>query len=313
MRPTRTSISFRLAIALTTVAGSSFVATRDAAAQEVCDPDAGTLPPNFGTLIATFPGDRSTNVPTDGFIRLRYGVRAPLRPFVIVQNLTTRTPVMGHVNALVDEVHWQSDEMLPSNTIFRVSVSDASGGAGENVFTFTTGGARSGSAAPTFGGVQAAETQRSGMADPCGQPDAVEVTLSWRRGSAAGWPDSEVEYVIYETRGPGISGPVERGRERALAGAGSTCNGTYDFCRAIRLSPENSSAPVCFNVQAVDPYGRQDGNTLEVCTDPSRGNNFNGCAVARATGAMPSHPKRGWIVVAILAAAASVVATRRRG
>jgi hypothetical protein len=299
-----------LALALAAGSTTLLAFSSHAFAQEACA-DGGTII-GVGDLVATFPGPNSTNVPIDGFIRLRYRVRAPLRPFVIVQNNTAHSPVSGQVNVVGDEVHWQSDQPLAANAVFRVQVSDVMGGAGENTFSFTTGTARSGDSPPTFMGVQHADTQPAGAADPCGQADAVEVTLSWNRAGAAGWSENDIEYVIYETRGPNIAGPVERARERLSSASGASCPGMYDACRAVRLTPENATAPVCFNIQAVDPYGRQDGNTREVCTDPSRGNFFNGCSVAPR----PSRPGLAFPAVvaafASLVTAVSMLRTRRR-
>lgn len=248
---------------------------RTARAQESCDPDAGVPPQDYGRLGTMFPGAGSAGVPTDGFLRLRYLGRAPLRAFVIVQN-PAGVQVTGTTNVVGNEVLWQSDASLARAMRYSVQVPDSTGG---NTFQFTTGNTHSSEVAPVFSGVQQATYQAAGAADPCGDANAVQVTLTWNRAISNGWPESDVEYVIFETRGPGISGPIERGRERLQPGGGNTCASGAEFCPAIRLSSANSVGPVCFNVQAMDPYGRSDGNSHETCVDPSQGNFFNGCSV----------------------------------
>lgn len=281
---------------------------RAAFAQEICDPDGGSFPPNYGELAANFPGDMAVNVPIDGFIRLRYVGHAPSRAFVILRDLVRHSPVMGTVNAVDDEVHFQSAAPLSPNTQYSVQVSDITGGASGNTFTFTTGQIHSIDSAPQFAGAQDISFEKSGASDLCSDPNAARITLLWHRATSNGWPDSEMEYVVYETRGPGISGPVERARERLQPGASSTCASSFEFCPAVRLSSANASGPVCFNVQAIDPYGRPDGNTQEQCVDPSRGNFFNGCSVSRDT----THSRRVPIEWLALGVSAAWLANRRR-
>ncbi len=280
-------------------------------AQESCNPDSGVAPYNYGEIATMFPNADSTGVPIDGFIRVRYVGHAPLRPFVIVQD-PAGTAVTGTTNVVDDELLWQADTNLLRTTRYRVQIPDSTG---VNAVRFTTGSMHSTEAPPTFSGLQDVTFQKAGAADRCGDPNAVEVTLFWQRAGSTGWPDSEIEYVIFETRGPGISGPIERGRERLQPGGSNTCTSRFEFCPTIRLSSANSAAPVCFNVQAVDPYGRMDGNSRETCIDPSRGNFFVGCTVR------PDAPRdaartlpRGALALALggVSLASLAVARRRR-
>ena len=73
-----------------------------ASAQETCTTDGGIAPTDYFSLSATIPSDGAAGVPIDGFIRLRYGGPAPLRAFVIVQDLVRHVPVMGTVNVVGD-------------------------------------------------------------------------------------------------------------------------------------------------------------------------------------------------------------------
>jgi MYXO-CTERM domain-containing protein len=61
---------------------------------------------------------------------------------------------------------------------------------------------------------------------------------------------------------------------------------------------------VCFNIQALDPLGRPDGNAYEKCVNPAKGNFFAGCA------ASPTSSRGG--IVALLAIAALLIRRRAR-
>jgi hypothetical protein len=258
-----------------------------AAAQDECPTDGGnTLPPDYRQLVDFFPSAGATMVPTDGFVRLRYRGQTPRPPVVIVEDLRmggARVP--GDVFVVGEaEIHWQSRGLLRPSTEYRVRAADVAGGTGDNSFTFTTGISPSSAMPPRFDGVAQVEFSANGRGDLCGDPDAVEVTVAFRRATTNGWPASDIEYVIYQTRGPNIGGPVVRARERGRA-VGSSCSRTSsgnELCRSFRLSSQNATGPVCFNIQALDPFGRADGNTVERCTDPSVGNYFVGCDVGPA-------------------------------
>ena len=110
--------------------------------------------------------------------------------------------------------------------------------------------------APRFAGIVTdprPEVQVNGAeADLCGDPNAVTITVQWRRAESNGWPAGDIEYVIYQTRGPNIGAPVERARERVFGANGNCPNRTDLECRSFRLSSENAGGPVCFNIQAID-------------------------------------------------------------
>lgn len=281
------------------------------AAQGQCNNDAGTmLPPDWGLLRDSFPSANAMDVPIDGFVRLRYVGIVPRRSFVTVREADTNMPVDGRAVVVGDEIHWQSYQELRPNTRYQVFFTDVTGGAGGNAFTFTTGNRRGSSSPPQFFGITGLSVQRAGAADLCGEPDAVEVTVTWRRVADNGWPLTDIEYVVYQTAGPGIGAPVERARERGRLSLGSCGSGSaVEQCTSFRLSAANADGPVCFNVQAFDAYGRSDGNTNERCIDPQSGNTFHGCSVR----AMRTET-RAWRTAAMVAALAAGVAgwIRRR-
>lgn len=246
-----------------------------------CDAgDGGTDPTLFGVLRDTFPADQGINVPTDGIVRLRYFGRVPDPPTVCVKPPNATDCLDGTASAVGDEVVWMvnSPTGLAAFTEYTVSFADASGGA--NRITFTTAGTRS-PGPPSFGGIMNA-TAMSAATDPCDRA-AVDITVRFNRAdnasslSSTSWPDSDLEYVIYETRGPGIAGPRERDRVR-LQRSGSSTDTVAQ--RSFRLSGADGAGPVCFNIQVVDPTGRADGNAVEQCVNPAQGNYFAGCAVS---------------------------------
>ncbi len=247
-----------------------------------CDAgDAGDIDPSLaGTLRGTFPSDMARNVPTDGLVRLRYFIRAPSPPTVCVRLAANLECLPGRAAIFNDEIVWQGDERLgldplDPNADYVVTYSETTGGT--NRFIFHTGRVRS-TAAPDFGGINNA-TARDASGDPC-DSNAVDITVRFTRVAAPLWPDSDIEYVTYLTRGPAVRGPREVDRAR-LQSSGSSVDRNAQ--RTFRLSGRDASGPVCFNIQAVDPLGRSNGNTVEQCVNPALGNNFTGCSTSPAS------------------------------
>ncbi len=272
-----------------------------ARAQEQCDPDAGVPPGSQGVLEQTFPGSNEVNVPVDGFVRLRYRYRAPSRAFVAVSEQTNGRAVLGDAVVVGNEVHWHARGTFSSNTDYTVHASDLSGT--DTTISFRTGFDTSEDRPPTFNGIRDVAHARLGTSDLCGDPNALEVTVSFDRVASSRWPVTDIEYVIYQTAGPRIGGPVERARERGrMSGGPSATTQT----RSFRLASTNAAGALCFNVQALDPYGRADGNAVERCLNPASGNVFVGCHA--------SHPSResGRATAGIAIAAAVSAASRRR-
>ncbi|MBI5512222.1 MAG: hypothetical protein HY909_00550 [Deltaproteobacteria bacterium] len=283
-----------------------------AAALGQCDAgDAGPPPDLLGILRDTFPADQSLDVPTDGVVRLRYFGRAPEPPTVCVRPMTASTCIAGTASVVGDEVVWiapprgGSDALVPFTT-YVVSFSDASGGS--NRITFTTGRGPS-AGPPVFGGVSGVSAAPA-AGDPC-DGQAVDITVRFPRATApagtsalnnSAWPDSDIEYVIFETRGPGLTGARERDRVRLQRTGSSDVNAQ----RTFRLSGRDSTGPVCFSIQAFDPWGRRDDNTQEKCVNPAQGNFFAGCGVH------PAGPLRTPRALGLLGLCGVVRARRRR-
>ncbi len=260
-----------------------------AAALGQCDAaaDAGVDPLLDGTLGDSLPADQGTDVPLNSPIRLRYFGSVPQPPVVCVQSDSLDAPCLaGSAAAVGHEVVWQPQAgaggaLLEPGRRYFVTYQET--GRGTNRITFVTGRG----VAPerlVFGGATEASSERA--PDNGCDPEAADITVRFDRATAGivglgdtPWPDIDIEYVIYETRGPGIAGPRERDRVRLQRSGSLVVSGAQ---RTFRLSGEEASGPVCFNVQALDPLGRADGNTQEQCVNPAKGNHFEGCAARPA-------------------------------
>ncbi len=264
-----------------------------AAAMGQCDAavDAGVDPLLEGTLSDSLPADQGTDVPLNSPIRLRYFGAVPQPPVVCVQGDSLDAPCLaGSAAAVGHEVVWQPQggaggALLEPGRRYFVTYQET--GRGTNRITFVTGRG----VAPerlVFRG--ATEANSDSAPDNGCDPEAADITVKFDRATSGiiglgdtPWPDIDIEYVIYETRGPGIAGPRERDRVRLPRSGSLVVSGAQ---RTFRLTGEEASGPVCFNVQALDPHGRADGNTEEQCVNPAKGNHFAGCAAApsRASG-----------------------------
>jgi len=259
------------------------------------DVDAGNVVID-GTLRDSIPADQGTNVPIDSPVRLRYFGATPVPATVCVTRNAPNPPCLPGSAAVVgDEVVWHpAGGSLDRDQRYYVSYNEAASGTA--TISFVTGSNRA-PAELFFAGVTAV---KSGEAtdDRC-DPNAADITVEFDRASsgvmAAGttpWPEIDIEYAIYQTRGPGISGARLRDRVR-LQRSGSTIVNRAQ--RTFRLSGADADGPVCFNIQALDPLGRPDGNAYEKCVNPAKGNFFAGCA------ASPASAGGRWVALAALA------------
>ncbi|MEZ4390125.1 MAG: hypothetical protein R3A48_03430 [Polyangiales bacterium] len=283
--------------AVTPLFAAAFLCAATARAQ--CD--AGTPIHEIGTLQETFPADLGTEVPTDGLIRLRYLERPPEPATVCLRRRDRDGCVEGRASIIGDEVVWQALAPLEALTDYVATFSDTVGGS--NLIRFRTGTGLS-STPPRFGGLTSA-TLAGAPEDLC-DPGAVDVTVRFERAQRAsafgdvGWPDTDIEYVLYITRGAGVSGPrvLERARVQ-----GSGFAGDRSAQRTVRVPGAYTSGPLCLTMLAVDPSGRDDGNRVERCVNPSLGNYFAGCSTSPA----PRRGRAGWL----LALSTLLVARRR--
>ena len=261
-------------------------------------------------------------VPLDGFVRIRYHGRIPDGP-VFVEEVSaadgSTTPVTGQLNVVpattpadYAEVHYKAPAFRQFSR-YRVTFPDITGGGASNRFEFTTGTLASGDTPPMFYGLNGAPVLDSnGENDLCGEPDALTVSLRWTRAVSA-WPIGDIEYIVYQTRGENIAGPVERARERGrLVSTRCADPGPDGMCVSFRMTAASAVTPMCFNVQAVDAFGHADGNREERCVDPEPGARFVGCSASPN----PPHRPLGWLLitasVTVAAVGVSRVVSRRK-
>lgn len=249
--------------------------------------DAGPDPALDGVIQDVFPAADAFNVPTDTTVRLRYLGRPPMPPTLCVRVRAGGTCLPGSAAVFGHEVVWSSQSnQLDTFTEYTVTYADIAGGSVP--FTFRTGSGPS-AGPPSFNGIDSAVSQPS-AGDSC-DPGAVDITVAFTRANppasvdGVAWPDSDIEYVIYQTRGPNISGPRIRDRVR-LQRSGSTADRSAQ--RTFRLSSLDASGPVCFSVEAFDPLGRNTPTSQEACTNPAQGNYFQACT-ARPGSTSPRH------------------------
>lgn len=262
--------------------------------------DGGGAVGEVGTLRETFPADLGTQVPIDGLVRLRYERRPPEPATICVRRVDRDGCIPGAASIVADEVVWQSTAPLDSLTNYVATFSDTVGGS--NLIRFRTGSALS-NTPPRFGGLSSAVL--AGAAEDLCDPGAVDVTVRFERAQPAtafgdvGWPDTDIEYVLYVTRGAGVSGPrvLERAR---VQGSGFSADRSAQ--RTVRIPSALAQGPLCLTMHAVDPSGRMDGNSVEQCVNPSLGNYFAGCS------ARPSQRGASWWSLLGL----SALAARRR-
>lgn len=300
-----------LSLSVSLVALSMLAWAPSARAQETCDVDGGGPPQDFGQLIETFPSNNARDIPRDGFVRFVFRGRVPPRPVMIVRD-ASGTTVEGTLTVVGPEMHWRSSAALQPLQRYSVTASDIIGGTSE--IQFTTANELAGDTAPSgFDGAISATSERSGATDICGDENARSVTVGWKFARTSRWPQSELTYVVFETRGPGINGPIERARDRGRLST-TACANNADQCITFRLSSINASGPACFAVQVFDPLGRGESSTVEKCINLDAGNYFYGCSVRPAALAHDADTRSfsRWIAALTAGfAAASVMFARR--
>jgi hypothetical protein len=247
-----------------------------AAARAQCDGGIGAEPE--GTLRDTFPADLGVDLPTDGLVRLRYVRRPPSPATICVRPRDAEGCIAGRASIVGDELVWQAAAPFAVLTSYVATFSDTVGGS--NLIRFRTGRGPS-ATAPRFGGLSSV-TLAGESVEPC-DPGAVDITVRFERAqrstgaSDLSWPDTDIEYVLFVTRGVGVSGP--RALERArVQGSGSSADRTAQ--RTVRVPSTLASGPLCLTMQAFDPSGRSDGNSVERCVNPAQGNFFVSCTSA---------------------------------
>ena len=198
--------------------------------------------------------------------------------------------VPGRVQVLGDELIFVPDVDWQSGTAYR---GIARGVDATLEFTFCTG--TSDDAGPAELGTINSVTSTIVDEERCDAPrGSYRISVFFPPATEFGPPGS-VEYLLFQTRGTGIDGPVLRDRVRNFA--------TDEIPMAFALPPEQATSPICVTVAAVDGVGNvdyADNEGGEVCVDPVQGNFFEPLCSVSAPGT-----RARWTLV--LAAAGFIV------
>ena len=198
-------------------------------------------------------------------------------------DLGAGVPVPGRVQVLGDRLFFLADGGLRPGTAY---VGVARGADGEFDCTFTTGSATDELApdAPqlVFGG--------SVPASPCSLPEGgfrVDFTLPRLRDDG---PQGSIEYLLFLTRGAGVTGPQLRVRVRNFQ--------AEEIPLVMLLDNDEAAEPVCVRAVAIDGVGRVSPESSELCVDPVVTAAFQPLCAAHAGG----RSRSGLVGVAFLAA-----------
>ncbi|MEM1415987.1 MAG: hypothetical protein AAGH15_13860 [Myxococcota bacterium] len=112
-------------------------------------------------------------------------------------------------------------------------------------------------------------------------------------------PATSIEYLLFQTRGPGLAAPTLRARGRGITAS-------TEVTLAFGLSADDASTPICVAVQAVDGQGAASDPSEDLCFEPITGNFFEGLCSAGAAPALPG------LVPPLLAVLALARRRRRR-
>lgn len=307
-------------LALLTV-GLSLV-TSVAAAQ-----DAGMVvcPPDSPQLLGVFPADTARDVTLDAPLRLVYteGYFDPTGPggdpteLIDVRRCPetglscdfpnacadgSGEPVAGRVQLLGDDIVFLPDGGWEANTTYAGEGLDQLSGL---QFRFCTGDIVEDVTPPTFG--QIAELTSDEVEPRCDAPEGgFRIGVFFEPANDDPSPPVSVEYLVYQTRGPGVDGPVVRARQRNFNTGGQIAMGFV-------LPPEDATSTICVRVAAVDGLGNVtfdelDGDEEARCVDPVQGNFFYGLCGVGAVG----HPKGVALGIAFVGLVALMIVLRLR-
>ena len=246
------------------------------------------LPPPTPGPVEVTPASGAGGVTRDARIALRYtpGFLADYggdpSSLLSVWNDDTLENLTGSTEIVGDTLFFLPDALLEPNAYY---VGRATGGIADFEFDFRTG-ATLDMLDPVAGNIQSVSSQ---PVDPsCSYPDGgFRVDVTMRRAVEDG-PAGSLEYLLYQTRGPGLREPVLRTRRRGLATADL-------FTMAFVLPRAEATEPICVVVQVVDGVGKRDDSQPARCFDPIEGNFFeSACSVGAAGSGRGRAP---WMIV----------------
>jgi hypothetical protein len=200
-------------------------------------------------------------------------------------------PVPGEVEVHGDRLLFVPEGALADGTRY---VGSAAGSETSLFFEFCTG--RSVDAGPPrLAGLPRPSSTRVGP--QCGLPDGgYRLAISFPPASDDGPPGS-IEYLLYLSRGAGVEAPRVVARSYNYA--------AREIALGVLLSGEQTRAPICLTLAAVDGVGNAAVDPTPQCFDALTRTTFAGKACRAAPGS------RGQSALGIAAAALAVLLGRR--
>jgi len=283
------------AVALSGLFGAS-VARGDDAGIDDCAPPAELGPLEF------FPASSANGVALNSAVRVRYTPgffeiwRDPLTRLLEVRD-DADAPVAGTLERLGDtlvfrpDVPWRPNSQY-EGTAFGIDIL-------QTRFRFRTGN-RNDVLPPVFDGtptISPAVVDARACVDDGGY--RIDVTIAPATDSDGA--EGDIEYLLFQTRGPQLERPLLRSRARNFAG--------ISIPLAFTLTPSEAVSPVCIAILAVDGVGHTVSGPTR-CVDPIQGNFFAPLCSVSAPGAPRGVASS--MSVALLGAALAAVLARRR-
>ncbi len=223
------------------------------------------------------PASGARNVPTNAWVEVRFSPDSfdfidPETTFdlrrcgstPVTSCVTTGPPVEGSIQAVGDSLFF-----LPSAPL---ATSDRYAGTAVGIDRVLDFDFRTGTAAdvdpPVLERIEPPST--ASVPVGCSAPEGgYRVDVSFPPATDDGSPGS-IEYLLYLTRATGLEEPELRSRVRNFFSDADAGTVTMAFV----LTPEESVAPACFVVHAVDGVGNVNTGQGPVCFEPVQGNFF---------------------------------------
>ncbi len=260
-----------------------------------CDPPAALGPVEF------FPASGAGGVALDAAVRVRYSPgffavwREPLTRLLEIRDASD-TPVRGTLTVLGDTLVFRPDAPWVAGSAYRGTA------FGIDIlqvrFSFRTGAVLD-REPPRFTSTPSLSPARVDMR-PCATEGGYRIDVSVAPATDPDGAQGDVEYLLFQTRGPEIEAPRLRARARNFAGP--------SIPLAFTLTPSEAVSPICVVVVAVDGVGRAvEGG--KACVDPVQGNYFAPLCSAGTPGARP-RGGRGALLASASVLALALVARR---
>jgi len=250
--------------------------TRTASAQCEMVPQAPT---------AVTPATGAQGVTTDAWVMARFspGYFGPMGPgddptqLIALEacgacesscSLGSGTPVAGEVQVLQDDLFFLPIEPLTSRTRY---VGRVDGLEGSIPISFCTGFSVD-SAAPRM--MSRLDADSVDVGDSCELANGGYRIGVYMDPATDDGPSGSLEYLLFMTRGDGVTSPVLVDRVRNFAAG--------EITMRVFLARERAATPICVRAAVMDGVGRMTFQEDDTCFDPVTKVTFQGCSVSQS-------------------------------